>query len=338
MRQSIHKTGLTARRSVLWASGISTAILLASSVSSNAQIAEPPSPVAQAAPSLAPSASPQKYLLRYKYAKGLSYEYSFSIDTSGTATEGTVIGPIDSHIKIIALLTFQDVAPDGSQATVSYHYLSMQATINGVEKTMSPAQLQLADQAVPKVRVTQSGKLAAVAGAITPGPVSKLMSSAQMLQGTPLPDEATPIGGVWRGVFSMMGANTFVRSTLTGVTTNAGGDQIFAISQKFSEQSKAQAPSNPALPSATRYYIYESGSGEQQFDNSLGTLVLSTFTLSGRVTAQSPSTTIPVRTQSTTIVTMQLMPTSPLTVAATGKPLPAPAPPPPVPNMPVPAL
>ena len=128
--------------------------------------------------------------------------------------------------------------------------------------------------------------------------------------GGPLPDAALLLGGVWRGVFSEFGADVYIRSTLSSVATDAKGDQIFTISQKYSEQSKAGASSSHAAKDGSRLYMYETGQGEQKFDNTLGALQSIVFTIGGKATAQPPGSASPVRTITTTTITMQLIPPS----------------------------
>ncbi len=278
----------------------------------------PPSRVVQApyapAPSLPPSAVPgqgyQTYLLRYKYANGLNYKYSLIIDIDGTIAAGSAVTPIHSHETGIVQLTCHDVPADGSQATVTYRYLSLIVTVNGLHRELSDAQLRQLSEAMPSMRTTQSGKLVSVGSSASPGPISEMMSSSQMLQGAPLPEAATAIGGTWRGVASALGAKTYALSSLDSVATDSKGDQIFTINQKLSEQSTQNEPTSPTTPHLGRFYIYETGTGQQTFDNTLGTLQGLTFTIGGKVTAQRPGSATPVRTTSTTTVTMQLLPPS----------------------------
>ena len=268
----------------------------------------PPAPAAVPAPSTAPA---QTYLLRYKYANGLSYTYSLVIDIDGSFASGSTVKPFRSHETGTAELTYHDVAADGSQATATYKYLSLVVTVNGIHRALGDAQLRQLSEAMPSMRATQSGKLVSVGSPATPNAISAVMSSSQMLQGAPLPETATAIGGTWRGVSSAAGAITYTRSSLDSVATDAKGDQIFTINQKLSEQSTKTAPASPATSRLGRLYIYETGTGQQVFDNTLGTLKSIAFTIGGKATAQPLGGAVPVRTNSTTTVTMQLVPPSP---------------------------
>ncbi len=168
-----------------------------------------------------------------------------------------------SHETGIVQLTCHDVPADGSQATVTYRYLSLIVTVNGLHRELSDAQLRQLSEAMPSMRTTQSGKLVSVGSSASPGPISEMMSSSQMLQGAPLPEAATAIGGTWRGVASALGAKTYALSSLDSVATDSKGDQIFTINQKLSEQSTQNAPTSPTTPHLGRFYIYETGTGQQ---------------------------------------------------------------------------
>ena len=129
------------------------------------------------APLLPPGAVPgrgyQTYFLRYKYANGLNYKYSLVIDINGTIASGSSVMPIRSHETGIAQLTYHDVAADGSQATVTYRYLSLIVTVNGLHRELSDAQLRQLSEAMPSMRATQSGKLVSVGSSASPGPISE---------------------------------------------------------------------------------------------------------------------------------------------------------------------